>query len=383
MNAHPMIRVGFLYNHDAAHQVRHSAGAIAPLSRTPGVEVTVLATSRSLMDAVQAVVPAETACAWRRLDLPAWHAPLARAANLIMPLGRLDNLFIHRALLRSFDALVVTEGTSLFLKKLPGFEGVKFIRIDHGAGDRAIGYGRPFAGNDLVIVAGEKQRRRFLAAATLRPDQIAVAGYGKFAAVDFTRRKLFSDGKPVALYNPHPEAHLSSWYDMGRSVLEFFYQSRDYNLIFAPHVMLFRRRVQISPEFRRARWRGGIPRKYCSCPHILIDTGSDASLDMTYTLAADIYLGDVSSQVYEFLAGGLRPCVFLNGHGARWRDNPDYLFWNFGPVVERVEGLAAALKAEHASYRRVQEAAVADTFSHTATPAPQRAAEAIARCLRI
>lgn len=376
-----MMRVAFLYNHDAAHQVRHSAGVIAHLSRLPGMEVTVLATA-PLMDAVRGVVPPDTACAYRLLDVPGWHRPLVRAGNLFMPFERLDHLFTHRALLRGFDALVVTEGTSLFLKKLGGFDRVKFIRIDHGAGDRAIGYQPSFAGNDLVIVAGEKQRRRFLALGLLRPDQVAVAGYPKFDTVDFTRRKVFANSKPVVLYNPHTEAHLSSWYDMGRAVLEFFARSRDYNLIFAPHVMLFRRRLQISPQFRAARWRADIPRMYSGCPNILIDTGSRASLDMTYTLAADIYLGDVSSQVYEFLAGGPRPCVFLNVHGARWQGNPDYAFWTFGPVVERVADLAGMLKADQAPYRAVQEAAVADTFSRTAIPAPERAARAIDAFLR-
>jgi hypothetical protein len=37
------------------------------------------------------------------------------------------------------------------------------------------------------------------------------------------------------------------------------------------------------------------------CPEIEVITGSDASIDMIYLLAADIYLGDVGSQVYEFL----------------------------------------------------------------------------------
>ena len=375
-----MKRVAFLFNHDGAHQVRHSASVIAPLAAL-GFDVTVLATSDMLITAVRAVVPDGARCSFVRLELPAWHRPLVSAANLVMPFGRLDALFTHRDVLRGFDALVVTESTSLFLKRLPGFSAIKFIRVDHGAGDRSIGYGRAFAGNDLVIVAGEKQRRRFLAAGLLRPDQIAVAGYPKFDTVDLTHKpKLFADHKPVVLYNPHPEARLSSWYGLGRDVLEFFYASRDYNLIFAPHVMLFRRRLHISPEFRAARWRRDIPAKYRDCPHMLIDTGSAASLDMTYTRAADIYLGDVSSQVYEFLIRP-RPCVFLNAHGAAWRGNPDYAFWNCGLVVERVDDLRPALAADHATYRPAQEAAVRDTFSVGELPASTRAADAVAQYL--
>ena len=112
---------------------------IAPLAARADLDLTVLATSDALLEAARGIVPAHTRCSFVRLDLPAWHKPLVRAGNLFMPLGRLDHLYTHRDLLRRFDALVVTEGTSLFLKKLSGFEHLKFIRIDHGAGDRAIG----------------------------------------------------------------------------------------------------------------------------------------------------------------------------------------------------------------------------------------------------
>ena len=66
---------------------------------------------------------------------------------------------------------------------------------------------------------------------------------------------------------------------------------------------------------------------------ILIDTGSERCVDMTYTSAADIYVGDVSSQVCEFLETP-RPCVFLNAHQIDWQNNPDFAHWHFGDVVD-------------------------------------------------
>src|SRR3546814_2965461 len=45
-----------------------------------------------------------------------------------------------------------------------------------------------------------------------------------------------------------------------------------------------------------------------------IDLGSERSIDMSYTGSADLYLGDVSSQVAEYLYRP-RPCVFLNAQG--------------------------------------------------------------------
>jgi hypothetical protein len=69
--------------------------------------------------------------------------------------------------------------------------------------------------------------------------------------------------------------------------------------------------------------RNYLPAKYRGADNIHIDTGSLASTDMTYTLAADIYLDAVSSPVYAFLCRS-RPCVFLNENDVARQDDPDY-----------------------------------------------------------
>jgi len=383
------IHIAFLYNHEAAHQVRHSAVVIPKLlERHHDVRITVLATSDALLGVVREVCgPAATPrFETMLLTRPQWRRALSGLLDKFSPFTRLDHLYSNRAVFAGFDAVVVTEGTSLFLKKLRGLERLKIIRIDHGAGDRSIGFTPSFAGNDLVLIAGAKQRERFRQLGYLRDDQMAVVGYTKFDAVikSVEKPKVFADDKPVVLYNPHPDASLSSWYGMGLQVLDFFYESRDYNLIFAPHVMLFQRRLHISLESRAAKLRRNLPRKYQECSHILIDTGSPASIDMTYTLAADIYLGDVSSQVYEFLIER-RPCIFLNAHGAKWENNPNYAFWRFGPVLDNVRGLGPMLReieGRHAHYRAVQDAAFAETFDLQPTASSVRAADAIAGFLK-
>ena len=376
------MKITFLYNHEAGHQVRHSAVVIpALLARYPEIEVTVLATSDALLDTIRGVT-GDVRCEFVRLDTPAWHKPFARLLDMALPFTRLDQLYSNRDVFAGFDAVIVTEGTSLFLKTL-GLD-VKILRIDHGAGDRAIGFTPSFGRNDLVLLPGAKQRDRFLELGYLRPEQIAVVGYAKFDAVKLAeRRTFFANDKPVVVYNPHSEPRLSSWYDMGEAVLEFFYTSDKYNLIFAPHVMLFKRRMHLTVEGMRARLRHDLPAKYRDCPHIHIDTGSEASLDMTYTLAADIYLGDVSSQVYEFLVNP-RPCVFLNAQAADWENDPDYAFWRFGRVVQDVKGLERALEratADHDLYGPLQRRAFAATFDTQETPSAIRAADAIAAFL--
>lgn len=381
------LRIAFLYNHEGVHQVRHSAAVIPRLlERYSNLHISVLVTSDALLSAVSSVCgPLTSSLEFIRLSRPRWRYPIGQLLDRIGPFSRLDYLFSNRDLFSKFDAVIVTEGTSLFLKKLKGLENLKIIRIDHGAGDRSIGYQPSFSGNDLVLIAGEKQRDRFKKLGYLADDQMAVVGYTKFDAIDLDRpkKKMFSEDRPTVLYNPHPEPRLSSWYKMGIEVLDFFSRSKDYNLIFAPHVMLFRRRFHVSLESLAVRWRRNLPQRFYECSNIFIDTGSAALVDMTYTMAADLYLGDVSSQVYEFLIRR-RPCVFLNAHKAHWKEDPNYAFWKFGPVVEDVSQLDSALSAssvQHERYRPIQDCAFEETFDLQNVPSSVRAADTIASFL--
>ena len=188
------------------------------------------------------------------------------------------------------------------------------------------------------------------------------------------RPKLFGNDRPVVVYNPHFDQDVASWSRMGLEVLDHFLANPAWNLIFAPHVVLFR---------RHRRHGAVLPKRYRKAPNILIDTGSERLADMSYIRAADLYLGDVSSQVYEFLEEP-RPCIFLNAHGVPWQDNPFYLHWTLGQVVERVEpGLGEALAAafaSHPSFLPRQRELFAYTFhDEPGSTAAERGAEAIAR----
>jgi hypothetical protein len=102
---------------------------------------------------------------------------------------------------------------------------------------------------------------------------------------------------------------------------------------------------------------------------------------MAYLNSAHIYLGDVSSQVYEFLLHP-RPCVFLNPHRFEWHGDPNFAFWAAGPVIERVEELGRALEeavTKHATrFAPVQEKLVEATFHLIGEPSSVRAARAVA-----
>jgi hypothetical protein len=379
-----MKRICFLFNHDQTHQVAHSL-PIALALAARGEHRIVLAYAR---DAIRAEIErqADPALLARvelvRLGLKRTDTRLlAGALERLVPATKLliyrDNLDFFR----SFDAVVVSEKTSLLLKTRYGLESVKLIHTRHGAGDRAIGFNPESAAFDLVLVSGPKIRDRLIRDAGLRPEQIALVGYPKF---DLCADNRFADHfpapeRPTVIYNPHPSPKLSSWFRHGAEVLEAFRNQDRYNLIFAPHVMLFERKWVVTvdpPSLARVVPPGP---EFAGEPRIHIDTGSAASSDMSYTNRADIYLGDVSSQVYEFLCVP-RPCLFLDSHGVDWRGDPNYLHWQAGPVLESADSLLDAIDAavaSHPDYAPRQKALIDSTFSLADRPSAERAADAI------
>jgi len=382
------MKIGFLFNHDQIHQVAHSLPIAFALSRqAPSAEIVIVTSNRRLTEEV------ERLCAAEGIRLPivelGLRSPLTRfAARYLEALLPATKLGIYRDNLDFFgslDALVVAEKTSLMLKSRYGLAGLRIIHTRHGAGDRAIGFDKASAGFDHVLVSGPKIRERLIAEAGLAPDQLSMVGYPKFDLLPAERLRLpfQASGKPTVLYNPHPSPHLSSWYRHGRAVLEHFVRDDRYNLIFAPHVMLFHRRFVLTIDKLRIDRPGTIDPKVLAAPNIHVDLGSRASTDMTYTMAADIYLGDVSSQVYEFLHTP-RPSLFLDSHGTDWRGDPNYAHWQAGEVIGGPSDLGAALDRavqEHGRYLPVQQEMLRRSFDLTDEPSAERAARAVLACL--
>jgi hypothetical protein len=379
------MHIGFLLSHDGAHQVAHALPiALALARKRRDVSVEIFFTEGTIEREVKRMVARlgiSQNCRLIPLEGPSRAARIITALlGKAAPLNRISILKRNLERFRRLAALVVPEKTALMLKTRFGLANLRIIHTRHGAGDRAVGFDKASGLFDYVLLPGEKVRDRLQAAGHLKPGRHAVVGYPKFDLMDQTdRRPLFDNGRPTIVYNPHPAAGLSSWFRMGPQILEYFAQNRDYNLIFAPHVMLFAKRLSISLSPLSAAWVKGIPKRYRSLPHMLIDTGSQASVDMRYTMAADIYLGDASSQVYEFLARP-RPCIFFDAHGQQWRDNPDFAHWAAGPVVTDIAGLDKALRdavANPASHAEAQQSLFRYSFDLSSTPSADRAADAI------
>lgn len=379
------MRIGFLFNHDQIHQVAHSLPiAMALANGGFDGEIIVATTNDRLAAEVRRLAGPMLGATIRHvaLALAPRSAKMARVLGGLLPAGKLllyrDNLDFFRSL----DLLVVAEKTSLLLKTRYGLSDLTMIHTRHGAGDRAIGFDPASARFDHVLCSGEKIRRRLIAEAGVDPDTVSIVGYPKFDMVrQAGRTHHIARERPVALYNPHVSPHLSSWYKHGRVVLEHFGRDDSRELIFAPHVMLFERPFVVTIDRLSVNRAGKIDNRYLHGDNMHFDLGSRASTDMSYTMAADIYIGDASSQVYEFLLRP-RPCIFLNSHGVKWRDDPNYAHWQAGEVIDHPAQLGAALDRAQTlhedRYRAVQERLFAESFDLDGRPSSARAAEVIA-----
>ncbi len=383
-NSPQPIRIGLLYNHEQLLQVTHTAPIISRLQQlAPGLQVEVLTSSDSHTEAVMSHLdPQVEPPLIRRIAAGKLVKAIERATGGIIPLSRIGAPAANREMLGTYDALVVPETTTTLLKTRYGMQHPKLIFGPHGAGDRSISVSPDITHFDFVLLPGEKTRDRMIEGGIVREGDHAVIGYPKFDAPHLAvPTKFFDNDRPTVLYNPHFDPLLSSWHDFGLQVLEYFAGQQTYNLIFAPHVMLFQRRVLVSVEHRKIRFRQEIPARYRQMGHIRIDTGSERSVDMSYTRNADLYIGDVSSQIYEFIQRP-RPAIFLNSHDAQWHDDPSYAFWHFGQVIDDVADLGAALEQAFPLgeiFRQRQSAAFSQTFSiDPANSSAVRAAEAIA-----
>lgn len=379
-----MARLGFLFNHDQIHQIAHSLPIALKLAEDGRHQVIIATSDDRLEQRVRTLCAGwEQQIEFVRLDVK--PGPLGWLADQMQSLVPARKILLYRDNLeffRSLDALVVSEKTSLLLKTRYNLSNLAIIHTRHGAGDRAIGFSKESALFDLVLVAGPKISRRLIADAGVDPARIRVTGYPKFDMfAGNTVANPFPDpSRPIVLYTPHPSPKLSSYYECGEAILEAFARSDRYNLVFAPHVMLFEREWTITispPAFRKVP---PIPEIAKHCSHILIDAGSPASTDMSYTNLADVYLGDVSSQIYEFLLRP-RPVLHLDAHHTKWHADEAYGHWNAGLVIRPHEDIIAAVNKAietHGTFLPIQRAMLDDTFSVTEDPSSLRAAHAIA-----
>ena len=275
------------------------------------------------------------------------------SATRLHSLGKLPLMWANRHVLNAADAIVVPECTSTALRKIGAPRPLWFC-IPHGAGDRAVSFEKRFRRFDHLLVAGEKTAAG-MRRVGIEAERISIVGYPKGDLVERMASTLsspFANDRKTVLYNPHFRRSLSSLHE-ARGVIAAFAAHPEFNLIFAPHIRAFENDPTARAEFEAM----AVPDK------VVIDCASDRLIDMSHVAAADIYLGDVSSQVYEFLMRP-RPCVFINAHQIKWQGKPEYAFWKLGEVGSPAEVLSVVERAcqMHPLFRAPQEAARQATF---------------------
>ncbi|MES3027582.1 MAG: glycerophosphotransferase [Pseudomonadota bacterium] len=368
----PAPQICFLYIAQT-HQILHSLPIAIELARNwPQFDVHLAATSQAHLDYIDdALGKLGAAPLTRKLLGPKWLREIRPGRATTPPKAAM--LIANARTLARYDAVVTPERTTALLRRL-GVKRPKLVYTQHGAGDR----GGPFEPRlglfDLVMAAGPKQRDRMVESGLVAPENCAMVGYPKFDIVEALSpepKNPFSDQRPIVLYNPHFDPKLSSWPRWGMEVLERFAADDRYNLIFAPHVRLFDQAG--TPDL-------GPLERFGDHPRIHIDLGGPAAIDMTYTRVADVYLGDVSSQIYEFLRKP-KPAIFLNAHQVDWVGDESYRHWRYGPVLDHVQALpdaVASAMASHGEYLAEQRAGFASSFDLQPRSSSLRAAEAIA-----
>lgn len=378
------MHIGFLLNHYTAHQLYHSVPIAYALSTIrPDIKVTIIASNSLIYDQTKQI-----GLLWPEHNVTLILAKVPKLIDLADKILK-NYVFIRKAavlkhnrkLFADMDALVVPEKNSLALKKYPELANLKFIRIRHGAGDRTIGLDDSNQQFDLILASGDKMKDRLMADQNIPEDKIKSIGYPKLDIVQKLAEpeRLFKNDNPIIIYNPHFKIHESSWIMMGRQVLDFFKNHPEYNLIFAPHVVLY----------ERAKRHGAFAlNAYENCSNIHIDTGSKASVDMTYTRMADIYIGDVSSQIYEFLIYKKRPCIFLNAHAVKdWKNKDTFLHWSAGQVIDDIANIKNALDdcmdLQEELFKDAQKQLLEYTFNITDIASSERATEAIIQFLSV
>lgn len=276
-----------------------------------------------------------------------------------------------RGMLEEADAVVTTShGTpGMFRKYRIGRP--KLIYQYHGCGDRRYGFDPAFRKMDMMLLPGDYHAERLEQEGITRSMKTCIVGWPKFDITCGKAENPFPNSNPTVLYCPHWEPALTSYEAFSETILEYFRKKRDMNLIFSPHLLVKHWRVHYGYR---------VYEEEVDEPNIIVDYGSSRAVDGTWLRAADAYAGDVSSMVYEFIAMKPRPCLFLNAHGVSWRNDPDYRFWEYGPVLSTGEELAAGLSALSSfpgKYLDLQKERIPRYFSMTGEPPSIRAARAI------
>ena len=153
------MRVGFLFNHYAVHQVPHAAPYAFELSRMhPEFEVVIACSSKRQMRFARRIGDLFTGhrCQFVRLK-SAWPYKLVDPlVSKVKFKGKKMVLKNNLDFFRSLDALVAPERHCMKLRSEFGLDRLVMIHTRHGAGDRKGGFDKRSGAFDLALLPGQK-----------------------------------------------------------------------------------------------------------------------------------------------------------------------------------------------------------------------------------
>ncbi len=240
--------------------------------------------------------------------------------------------------LRDAEAIVSTS------HELPRYMAENDIKIPklfylyHGTGTREYGFDNKLDDFDCILVPGPYHRDRLVNDKVCDEKKIRMVGQPKLEWVEKNKKSesnLFQNDNPVFYYNPHWEMDLSSYLSWRNIILDFFKGRQEYNLIFAPHPL-------VKHHSRKNNYT--LHSESDLSENIIIDLDSTNLNDGTYNAASDVYIGDVSSMVTEWINFKPRPCIFINAQNINWGKNKNYDMWQYGTVIDDPNNLGKVIQ---------------------------------------
>tara|TARA_A100001011_G_C14318493_1_gene849189 strand:+ start:1579 stop:2652 length:1074 start_codon:yes stop_codon:yes gene_type:complete len=231
------------------------------------------------------------------------------------------------AILKKASAII---STSHELPKHLDFYKIKgptLFYLYHGTGTREYGFENKLKDFDYILAPGTYHKERLKKTLLVTDEKINIVGTPKSDWIKLNRiegKNLFNNESHIFYYVPHWDLKFSSYLKWRKVILNYFISNEQYNLIFAPHPLI--KHLSKKEGYK-------IESNLKNANNIIVDHGGKNSIDGTYSSLADIYIGDISSIVTEWILQKPRPCIFINAHGKNWENNDDYYMWKFGSVI--------------------------------------------------
>lgn len=345
-----MAKIVFVYLEEP-YFIFHSIGLAIELAKRKENEVSILFNSRNEKD-LKEFLPSNHSIKLTRVT-PPWVVTLP--LYIEMKLNYRKSIFKkYKKVLEQQDVFISSLYNDLIIREVIAPKKIAMVYTAHGPANG------PYCFNDLVkqfdffFCASKKEAEIRREMGQVKSNNYCVGGYLKLDAAQPKKLNVFHDDCEVVLYNPHWDKKLSSFFKYGFDILDFFKDHPKMNLIFAPHALLTKRNLLLRLRLKR----------YEKCTNIHMDFGSNRSHDFSYVKAANIYLGDVSSQALEFCLLEPRKCIFID---VNQNKGSHYISWGLGDVYYDGFNIANALNQMDASYdtdyKAKQKCIVEDVFT--------------------